>query len=84
MLHPFLERLIGIVTGECLNRRLFPPVLELEVELSDFGGTHTNHRTHASLNGFTPVQKSQDVVTFNRYRHAVPQTLSDTDCGLKL
>ena len=66
--HPFVERLIGTVRRECLDRMLFWSAFDLEQKLSEFGEFYNNHRTHASLNGQTPVQKPHNVARLDDYR----------------
>ena len=52
--HPFVERLIGTVRRECLDRTLFWTAADLEMKLLDFQRYYNGHRTHAGLNGRTP------------------------------
>lgn len=52
--HPFVERLIGTVRRECLDRTLFWTAADLEMTLLDFQRYYNGHRTHAGLNGRTP------------------------------
>jgi transposase InsO family protein len=52
--HPFVERLIGTIRRECLDRTLFWTAADLEMKLLDFQRYHNGHRTHAGLNGRTP------------------------------
>ena len=68
MSHPFVERLIGTLRRECLDRLLFWSAPDLEKKLSAFQDFYNAHRAHASLEGRTPVQKRQDVATLNHYR----------------
>ena len=65
--HPFVERLIGTVRRECLDRMLFWTALDLEQKLSKFGEFYNTRRTHNSLDGRTPVHRPQRVAAFNRY-----------------
>ena len=51
--HPFIERLIGTIRRECLDRTLFWTAVDLERKLSDFRRYYNGHRTHAGLNGRT-------------------------------
>ena len=67
MSHPFVERLIGTIRRECLDRMLFWSAFDLERKLSDFADFYNTHRAHASLDGRTPLQKPLDVATLNRY-----------------
>jgi putative transposase len=52
--HPFVERLIGTIRRECLNRTLFWTAADLETKLLDFQRYYNGHRTHAGLDGRTP------------------------------
>jgi len=55
MSHPFVERLIGTIRCEVLDHTLFWNSLDLTRKLADFQAYYNQHRTHASLNGNTPV-----------------------------
>ncbi len=52
--HPFVERLIGTVRRECLDRTLFWTAADLEMKLLDFQRYYNGHRAHAGLDGRTP------------------------------
>jgi transposase InsO family protein len=52
--HPFVERLIGTIRRECLDRTLFWTAADLEVKLLDFQRYLNGHRAHAGLGGLTP------------------------------
>ena len=52
--HPFVERLIGTIRRECLDRTLFWTAADLEMKLLDFQRYDNGHRTHPGLNGRTP------------------------------
>jgi hypothetical protein len=52
--HPFVERLIGTIRRECLDRTLFWTTADLELKLLDFQGYSNGYRTHAGLTGGTP------------------------------
>ena len=65
--HPFVERLIGTIRRECLDRMLFWTALDLEQKLSAFGDFYNIHRVHNSLDGCTPVQAPRRVAALNRY-----------------
>ena len=52
--HPFVERLIGTVRRECLDRMLFWTIADLEMKLLDFQRYYNGHRTHSGLGGRTP------------------------------
>jgi hypothetical protein len=48
-----VERLIGTIRRECLDRTLFWTVADLEMKLLNFQTYYNGHRTHAGLNGRT-------------------------------
>jgi putative transposase len=52
--HPFVERLIGTIRRECLDRTLFWTAADLELKLCEFQRYFNGHRTHAGLGGLTP------------------------------
>ena len=52
--HPFVERLIGTIRRECLDRTRFWTAADLESKLLDFQRYYNGHRTHAGLDGRTP------------------------------
>jgi putative transposase len=52
--HPFVERLIGTVRREYLDRTLFWTTADLETKLLDFQRYYNRHRTHAGLEGRLP------------------------------
>ena len=52
--HPFVERLIGTIRRECLDRVLFWTAADLEMKLLDFQRYYNRHRAHAGLDGRTP------------------------------
>ena len=68
MSHPFVERLIGTLRRECLDRMLFWSARDLEGKLTDFQSFYNAHRAHASLDGRTPVPTPRDVASLNHYR----------------
>ena len=49
--HPFVERLIGTLRRECLDRTLFWTTTDLEAKLLDFQHYYNEHRTHAAHQG---------------------------------
>jgi len=53
--HPFVERLIGTLRRECLDRTLFWTTTDLEARLLDFQHYYNEHRTHAGRQGHPPV-----------------------------
>jgi putative transposase len=52
--HPFVERLIGTIRREYLDRILFWTTDDLETKLIDFQRYYNRHRTHAGLGGRLP------------------------------
>jgi putative transposase len=49
--HPFVERLIGTIRREYLDRTLFWTTADLEKKLLDFQNYYNGHLTHAGLEG---------------------------------
>jgi putative transposase len=56
--HPFVELLIGSISREYLDRTLFWTAVDLENKLLEFRDYFNRHRTHASLEGWTPDPES--------------------------
>jgi len=52
--HPFVERLIGTIRRECLDRTLFWTAADLETKLLDFQRYYNRHRAHSRLGGQPP------------------------------
>ena len=52
--HPFVERLIGTIRREYLDRTLFWTTTDLATKLIDFQHYYNGHRTHAALEGRLP------------------------------
>ena len=68
--HPFVERLIGTVRREYLDRTLFWTTADLETKLFDFQHYYNGHRTHAGLEGGLPephVDGSTSPIDFDSY-----------------
>jgi transposase InsO family protein len=57
--HPFVERLIGTVRREYLNRTLFWTTVDLENKLLEFRDYYNSRRAHSSLRGRTPDQDAR-------------------------
>ena len=53
--HPFVERLIGTMRREFLDHVLFWNARDLERKLADFQTYYNTARSHASLEGHTPL-----------------------------
>ena len=68
--HPFVERLIGTIRREYLDRMLFWTTTDLENKLLDFTAYFNSHRTHASLEGRTPepTMPARAVANIQSYR----------------
>ena len=54
--HPFVERLIGTVRREYLDRAFFWNAMDLTRKLAEFQDYYNAHRVHRSLAGATPAQ----------------------------
>jgi len=71
--HPFIERLIGTIRRECLDRLLFWTGADLEGKLTAFKGYYNEYRSHSGLNGKTPVEgghaKSIDFKSYGWKQH---------------
>jgi hypothetical protein len=52
--HPFVERLIGTIRRECLDRTLFWTATDLEMKLVEFQRYYNGSRARAGLNGRPP------------------------------
>ena len=57
--HPFVERLIGTIRRECLDRSLFWTATDLETKLMAFRDYYNRYRGHAGLKGETPIVTSE-------------------------
>ena len=53
--HSVVERLIGTVRRECLDRLLFLTAADLERKLAEFQQYYNEHRTHAGRDGRPPA-----------------------------
>jgi transposase InsO family protein len=53
--HPFVERLIGTIRRECLDRTLFWTAADLEMKLFEFQRYYDEYRAHAGLAGRPPA-----------------------------
>ena len=52
--HPYIERVIGTIRRECLDRTLFWNPSDLTKKLGAFKDYYNQHRVHASLDGVPP------------------------------
>ncbi|MDX2507472.1 MAG: integrase core domain-containing protein [Gammaproteobacteria bacterium] len=70
--HPFVERLIGTVRREHLNQMIFWNERDLQNKLNEFQQYYNALRTHYSLDGHTPEEKSgvpsAEIISLNHYR----------------
>src|SRR5215813_11221693 len=67
--HPFVERLLGTIRRECLDKTLFWTATDLELKLTAFKNYYNQYRTHAGLEGQTPVEAPQSrAINFRSYR----------------
>jgi len=60
--HPVVERLIGTVRRECLDRLLFWTAADLERKLAEFQQYYNEHRTHTADDPGIRAVRSQSVV----------------------
>lgn len=67
--HPFIERLIGTIRREYLDRMLFWTAADLEAKLIDFRHYYNGHRTHAGRDGRLPEPDGSGApLDFDSYR----------------
>jgi putative transposase len=68
--HPFVERLIGTIRREYLDRTLFWSTIDLERKLLDFQHYYNAHRTHSGLNGQLPdpTEACSSPLNFSSYQ----------------
>jgi putative transposase len=67
--HPFIERLIGTIRRECLDRLLFWTATDLELKLTAFKEYYNRYRTHDGLQGRTPIETPESKgIDFTSYR----------------
>jgi putative transposase len=67
--HPFVERLVGTIRRECLDRMLFWTTADLERKLLEFKIYFNNHRTHSGRAGRPPEDAlPRPVANFQSYR----------------
>ncbi|NIB40704.1 transposase [Pseudomaricurvus alkylphenolicus] len=59
--HPFIERAIGTVRREFLDHTLFWNARDLSRKLKQYNRYFNEVRGHLSLNGVTPLQKSEKI-----------------------
>ena len=56
--HPFVERLIGTIRREHLDRVFFWNAVDLARKLGAFRDYYNGHRVHRALTGLTPAQRA--------------------------
>jgi len=56
--HPFIERLIGTVRREYLEKVFFWTAIDLTRRMDAFADYYNAHRVHRSLDGITPAQRA--------------------------
>jgi hypothetical protein len=69
--HPFVERLVGTLRRECLDRTLFWTTADLEAKLLAFRDYFNGYRSHAGLQGRPPepgVGEREKPVSLMLYR----------------
>ena len=66
--HPFIERLIGTIRRECLDRTLFWTTADLEAKLTEFQHYYNKHRAHAGLDGRLPDSNGPAPINIASYR----------------
>ena len=54
--HPFVERVIGTIRRECLDRTLFLNSLDLQRKLDRFKEYYNEIRGHSSLDFYAPTE----------------------------
>jgi len=67
--HPFVERLIGTIRREYLDRMLFWTTVDLERKLLEFQHYYNGHRSHAGLGGRLPEPSGgESTIDLSSYR----------------
>src|SRR5437667_5457248 len=56
--HPFVERLIGTIRREYLDRVFFWNAMDLSRKLAEFKDYYNAHRVHRGLAGTTPARRA--------------------------
>ena len=69
--HPFIERLIGTIRRECLDKLFFWNQRDLENKLNEFKNYYNNFRAHSSLDSFTPAEnyegEKNKIISIKKY-----------------
>jgi transposase InsO family protein len=70
--HPFVERLIGSVRREILDKTFYWNAYDLQNKLELFQNYYNEERAHHGIDGITPLKKADEpsstVVSINHYR----------------
>ncbi len=70
--HPFIERLIGSVRQEILDKTFYWNAYDLQNKLELFQNYYNEERCHHGIDGITPLNKADEpsstVVSFDNYR----------------
>ena len=70
--HPFIERLIGTVRHEILDKTFYWHANDLQNKLELFQDYYNEERCHHSIDGIPPLKKAEGkscrVVSLNNYR----------------
>jgi len=70
--HPFVERLIGTVRREILDKTFYWHANDLQNKLDLFQHYYNEERCHHGIAGVTPLKKAEEksctVISFNNYR----------------
>ena len=84
--HPFVERLIGTIRREYLDRILFWTTADLEAKLIDFQHYYNGHRTPAGLEGRLPEPPAGGAVSsrFVPVAEALSRLVPNSDSRLIL
>ena len=82
--HPFVERLIGTIRRECLDRTLFWTAADLETKLLDFQRYFHGHRAHGGWRGVRWNRARPQAARGRVSGHiALSWALSDADGGVR-
>jgi len=67
--HPFVERLIGTIRREYLDKIFFRNTVDLEKKLAAFSVYYNRHRLHSSLDSQTPAEVSGESINAQTVLH---------------
>jgi hypothetical protein len=82
--HPFVERLIGTIRREFLDRTLFGTTADPETKLLGFQHYYNGHRAHAGLEGRLPEPPTERPAARKKLRvlplaETLPGVVSNSD-----